>query len=397
VGDTQRSHERTGGRARNNRSNQAVQTSLYWLLVRDMNTTVCQSDFEAFDLDIARTRVALSLLAMLSLYIDPTAGGLFHLPSPILITLLCHLTYSISSYFALAHRLAPNWMSPLTIALDLVFATAIAYLTEGGTSPSYVFFVFAIIAVGVRTRWQGTVWITLAGVTFYLIVVALSGQIAGYYVMRAVYLGIAGCLVGFFGQQRRLYELRLRELEAQAERRTIARSLHDSYMQALAGVNLRLETCRELMRRRHFQNAATQIDELQIGVAREYDQVRAYVQSLAGNDDSSPRPPTKTEHNPTVELNAAITASSRLTEKTLLIALEGLRNARSHANARTIAIDARITDQHLYIDIRDDGVGFPPHAEPPWTIASYVAEAGGVVRIGDTHRAELKIVLPVLH
>ena len=38
--------------------------------------------FSDLDLDIARTRIVLSLLAMLSLYIDPTtAGGLFHLTS----------------------------------------------------------------------------------------------------------------------------------------------------------------------------------------------------------------------------------------------------------------------------------------------------------------------------
>ena len=36
-------------------------------------------DFNAFDLNIARARIGLSLVAMLSIYIDPSAGGLFHL------------------------------------------------------------------------------------------------------------------------------------------------------------------------------------------------------------------------------------------------------------------------------------------------------------------------------
>ena len=44
-------------------------------------------------------------------------------------------------------------------------------------------------------------------------------------------------------------ESRIRELESASQRERIARSLHDGYMQALAGVNLRLETCRELLRR----------------------------------------------------------------------------------------------------------------------------------------------------
>ena len=138
----------------------------------------------------------------------------------------------------------------MTIALDLAFATDIAYLTEGETSPSYIFFVFAIIAEGIRTGLRGTLWMTLAGVGLYLLVVDLSEGLAGYYVMRAVYLGIAGYLVGFFGQQRINYEVAhartgspRRARERSPDRCTIA------YVQSLAGVNLRLETCRELLRR----------------------------------------------------------------------------------------------------------------------------------------------------
>jgi hypothetical protein len=55
--------------------------------------------FSDLDLDIARTRIVLSLLAMVSLYVDPTtAGGLFHLTPYVLGTLLCHLAYSVGTY-----------------------------------------------------------------------------------------------------------------------------------------------------------------------------------------------------------------------------------------------------------------------------------------------------------
>ena len=65
-------------------------------------------DFQDLDLSIARARIALSLIAMLSLYIDPsTAGGLFHLNAYALTTLLCHLAYSVGIYFALGRRFAP--------------------------------------------------------------------------------------------------------------------------------------------------------------------------------------------------------------------------------------------------------------------------------------------------
>src|SRR5439155_1014658 len=67
---------------------------------------------------------------------------------------------------------------------------------------------------------------------------------ANLYTMRPVYLAITGYLVGYLGEQRLTLESRVRDLEAAAERERIARSLHDGYVQALAGVNLRLGTCR---------------------------------------------------------------------------------------------------------------------------------------------------------
>ena len=148
---------------------------------------------------------------MFSLYVDPTtAGGLFHLTPYVLATLLCHLTYSVGTYFLLEYQIARHWLPTATTVLDLFFAMAIAYLTEGQTGPSYVFFVFAIIAVGVRVTLRAIIWVTLCGVALYLLVISLSDRLTGAYVMRAVYLAIAGYLVGFFAQQRANYEDRVR-------------------------------------------------------------------------------------------------------------------------------------------------------------------------------------------
>ena len=42
-----------------------------------------------------------------------------------------------------------------------------------------------------------------------------------------------------------------------------------------------------------------------------------------------------------------------------------------------VALDLRRLGFTGEITIADDGVGFPPAADPPWTIASHVAETGG--------------------
>ncbi len=78
------------------------------------------NDFHALDLDVACARIALSLLTMLSLYVDPTTtGGLFHLTTVALVTLLCHLTYSVSFYFALRTGFAIRNLQAISIVLDL--------------------------------------------------------------------------------------------------------------------------------------------------------------------------------------------------------------------------------------------------------------------------------------
>jgi signal transduction histidine kinase len=121
----------------------------------------------------------------------------------------------------------------------------------------------------------------------YALVVEISDGLLTVYLMRPVYLAIAGYLIGFFGQQRAHFEQQLRQLETQAERETIARSLHDGYLQALAAVNLRLEGCRDMLIGNELEPALAEIKEIQLGVTREYDEVRECVRSLAGADQSA--------------------------------------------------------------------------------------------------------------
>ncbi|HZC46580.1 MAG TPA: histidine kinase [Candidatus Acidoferrum sp.] len=347
------------------------------------------------DLSIARARIALSLIAMLSLYIDPsTAGGLFHLNVYVLTTLLCHLAYSVGMYFALSRQFADGNLQLLSTCFDLFFATAVAFITEGQTSASYVFFVFAIVASGSRVRSRPIVTVTFCSVVLYLLVIVLTKGITSVYDMRAVYLAIAGYLIGFFAQQRALFEAQVRELETRAERQSIARSLHDGYVQALAGVNLRLETCRALLNRNRAQDALLEITDLQTGVAREYDAVRIYLRSLAGIDQGPAVELAARNSDPSFEVQAAFSGRSLLGEHILQIMLEGLRNARSHGMANFVKIEAHETGGKVSITIEDDGVGFSDSSSRPWAIASRVAELAGHMSMHSDGSTRLQIELP---
>src|SRR5207253_3403683 len=90
--------------------------------------------------------------------------------------------------------------------------------------------------------------------------------------------------------QRLAVERRLRQVEAARERERIARSLHDDFVQALAAVNVRLETCRQLLRRGRTERALVELTELQVGVNREHDELRNYVRSLVAREVTDPSP-----------------------------------------------------------------------------------------------------------
>src|SRR5882672_5312620 len=123
-------------------------------------------DFADLDLNVARARIALSIVALISIYIDPTTGqGIFSIDRAVLATLGLHFAYGLTAYSLIHRGTSPQRVVAATTALDIIFATAIAFFTEGPTSPSYVFFTFAIIAVGCRTGLRATLWVTFVSVT----------------------------------------------------------------------------------------------------------------------------------------------------------------------------------------------------------------------------------------
>jgi signal transduction histidine kinase len=164
-------------------------------------------------------------------------------------------------------------------------------------------------------------------------------------------------------------------------------------VQSLAGVDLRLQTCRELIRRGRAEDAATELLALQTGVEREYDEVRRYIRSLAGIA-ATPSQSSIDPVDPIVTLKLAIEVRSPLAERILKIALEGLYNARKHSRARAVEISAMQDANEAVITISDDGVGFLEPDNPPWTIASHVAESGGRLNISGDGSTRLEVAIP---
>lgn len=353
------------------------------------------SDFRELDRQIARARIAVSLAAIVSIYVDPSAGGLFRIPALLLATLGSHFAYSLAANFSVTRHQEGCFTRNLSTGLDLAFATAVAFLTEGGTSPAFVFFVFAILASVFRNGARDALPVTLYSVSLYVLVIVLSHGFFSVFMMRAVYLAIAGYLIGFFGRERARFEAQLREFQAEKERLTIARSLHDGYIQALAGINLRVEACRDLLANDLPSEALAETEEIRRGVEREYDQVQRYIRFLARGSKSVGAGLTLS-CDPQTCISADLSVRASIAEHVLEILVEGLRNIRRHSFARTSNIT--INQQHDLIRIRidDDGVGFGHDKLLPWTIASRIAEINGRLTLRTDVRtgAHLEMEIP---
>ena len=257
-------------------------------------------------------------------------------------------------------------------------------------------FLFAIVAVGCWAKLRVTILVTSLCVVLYLCAIWLSViNVTNAYLMRAVYLAIAGYVINFFGQEREKFEARSREFETEAERHAIARSLHDGYIQSLAGIGLRLESCCDMLASNELAQAIAGLEDIQISVDREFDEVRAYVRSLVqaapANGHEACREASKTKF----QIRAAFTGNGLLAEQILQIMLEGIRNARLYGQACSAAINVREENNGIRLTIDDDGVGFETAARP-WTIVSRVAECGGhlIVHSNISPGAHIEIEMP---
>jgi signal transduction histidine kinase len=361
----------------------------------------------AVELNIARCRLFLSVFALIAVYVDPTPptilpalhlrGGPFVIDPYALGVLASHLAMSAVVCATLLRRPAATpIVAAVTSWTDVIFAALIAACTEGASSPFYVFFVFAVTASGFRSGMRRTLVVIGASLAIYLGLIVLSSDedAKNLYVMRPVYLAVIGYLIAHVGEQRVELANRLLRLERHAERTRIASALHDGSLQTLIGTSLRLESCRQLLREGHHDRALAELGMLECDVIREYEGMRGWVHELA----SVERPPhERTPSDPRVSIDVRFAATASVVDQVLQVLREAIANVTRHARADAAVISARERDGRVEVAVDDDGVGFPPGAARPWSIASRVEATGGRMWVErETRGAHVRIAVPHL-
>jgi signal transduction histidine kinase len=216
-----------------------------------------------------------------------------------------------------------------------------------------------------------------------------------------------------------------REAAALDERVRMARDLHDSLLQALAGTGLQLAVARRLLDREP-ETARRGLDEVQMQLEQHEMEMRSLIGRLRpipreeivpalGNlgqrlDAFRLRVETQWHVKVALELSSQIASlADDLSGQLYLIVQEAVLNAARHANATTIKASVQSDDRRVSIQVTDDGKGFPfvgsydlatlnTLQSGPLTLKERVAELGGDLRInsGPTG-ADVRITVPFAH
>jgi signal transduction histidine kinase len=194
-------------------------------------------------------------------------------------------------------------------------------------------------------------------------------------------------------------------------RLSLARDVHDSIVQFLAGAAIRLEAIKRLAR--SSADIESELDELKRLLIEEQGELRGFVTALR-RDRSVELHEVASELRALAErlshqwsVDCRVSASSETTAIPIRLQLdlvqllrEAVANAVRHGQAKHINVDLGIDDGGLRLNVADDGVGFPANnGEPavePWSLKERVERANGSLHLlSSPGSTEIRISLPL--
>lgn len=204
------------------------------------------------------------------------------------------------------------------------------------------------------------------------------------------------------------------------ERARIARDLHDGFIQALAGIDLRVEAAKLLLQKDPGR-VPKALEDLHAAVDSGYREVRHYLTVLRSasrqaNDLGSTLDRLAAEFairerlrvhmaRPSHDPGLPASTAYELTQ----IVREALHNAVRHGHATQAVVKLATRPSHVYLVVRDNGCGFPSGngaidpdgflrpAAAPWSIRERTAALGGSLAVWTRadEGAEVSVLVPV--
>lgn len=161
---------------------------------------------------LAVGRAFLTVTALVAIYLDPTEP-----------TRLATITYTVLlgyAIYSVAVLVVVRWAPPLAPwhghglhAIDVLWTSALTFVSEGPVSPFFLFFLFVVLAAAYRWGFRGTM--TTAGVTIAVFLLETAVAASGPWkqtwfaainfelnrtILRVTYLLLTGVLLGYLAE-----------------------------------------------------------------------------------------------------------------------------------------------------------------------------------------------------
>lgn len=273
-------------------------------------------------------------------------------------------------------NLTLNFYLALTLCALAMFKRVVPVLLIA-TSYLFLFFVLLIARIPL-------------GAPLEMHLTALWFNIWGPFDLTAIIFFVLGYLILYLQQSRSQTQLERTHMELQAahsrlaastrqietltlltERQRMARELHDTLVQGMAGMIMQLEVTSAQMDRQNYQQAQQVLSQT-LSCAR-----TTLLDARHAISDLRSRTPRIDELVESVEeeivhffqmtgivchahLDDLVYTPPQHCEHVLRVIGEGLSNVARHAQARQVSVEARVVERWLEITVRDDGQGFDP-------------------------------------
>jgi len=167
------------------------------------------------------------------------------------------------------------------------------------------------------------------------------------------------------------YAEQVEELTLAAERQRMARELHDTLAQGVAGLVLQLEAVDAHLDNGDAQRAQTIVQQAMVRARGTLADARRAIDDLRkGQEDGrdlsnimrekTDRFTISTNITCHLDLDIPPTLSETLYEPTVRTVTEALANIAKHASATEVWVSLKVKNQALAVEVRDNGVGFEP-------------------------------------
>lgn len=286
-----------------------------------------------------------------------------------------------------------GWAAPYLL-VQVVLAAVLVWLGEGSPLVEVLFAPIAGEALGLFSHWRRRLlalgWV-LAG-----LVVAIAGLQDPMPMLRRLPLtgiafGFAALYVVLYVQQMRereraeslvaqlqeahgqlqAYAARIEELTVTQERQRMARELHDTLAQGLAGLVMQLEAVDELLERGETDRARGLLQRAMERARRTHGEARARIQSLRLSPEQLDLAAELRREVERAQIDGGLQATLEIDPRTgvlsgetasqlYYIAREAIANAVRHAQAAHLWVRLRSEEGRVCLSVTDDGRGFDP-------------------------------------